>query len=125
MIAIITEKPSVGREIARALGAHEKHDGYMRGRDCIVSWAFGHLVQLALPELYGRKRRSELPFIPERFRLTVKQERKNGKNAVDGAASRQLNVIRRVLGQCESVVNACDAGREGELIFQRCAHKAA
>jgi DNA topoisomerase-3 len=119
MIAIIAEKPSVGQEIARVVGAHEKCSGYMQGHGYIVTWAFGHLVQLAIPELYGHKRYSELPLIPERFRLVVKQERTGGKNAIDSAASRQLNVIRRVLDKCESVIAATDAGREGELIFRR------
>jgi DNA topoisomerase-3 len=119
MIAIIAEKPSVGQEIARVVGAHEKCSGYMQGHGYMVTWAFGHIVQLAIPELYGHKRYSELPLIPERFRLVVKQERTGGKNVIDSAASRQLNVIRRVLDKCESVIAATDAGREGELIFRR------
>ncbi len=105
-------------EIARVVGAREKCNGYMQGHGYIVTWALGHLVGLALPELYGHKRSSELPFIPERFRLVVKQERKAGKIVVDSAASRQLNVIRRVLDRCDSIIAATDAGREGELIFR-------
>ncbi len=115
MIAIIAEKPSVGMDIARVVGAHEKCGGYMQGHGYIVSWGFGHLVQLPPPETYGRKRGAELPLIPDTFVLTKR----------DSAASRQLNIIRRVLAQCESVIAATDAGREGELIFRRCAHKAA
>jgi DNA topoisomerase-3 len=98
MIAIITEKPSVGMEIARVVGAHEKHDGYMEGHGYIVTWAFGHLVGLALPETYGRRRSAELPFIPDPFQLAVRQKPggRGRKSVADGAASRQLGIIRRV-----------------------------
>lgn len=157
MIAIITEKPSVGVEIARVVGAREKHNGYMEGNGYIVTWAFGHLVQLALPESYGRKRsggntsstgtrepaagrnpsavgdnsgNAELPFIPDPFLLAVRRggkpnkggksdkPNKAGKPAADSVASRQLTIIKRVLGRCEGVIAATDAGREGELIFR-------
>ncbi len=100
------------------VGAHEKNNGYMHGHGYMVTWAFGHLVGLALPESYGRKRGSELPFIPDPFLVTVRRSDKAGKSSVDSAASRQLNIIKRVLGQCDSVIAATDAGREGELIFR-------
>lgn len=108
MIAIITEKPSVGQQIARLVGACEKHTGYLQGGGYIVTWALGHLLQLAPPEAYGRKRGAELPLIPESFLLTKR----------DDTAARQLSVIRRVLDRCDSVIAATDAGREGELIFR-------
>lgn len=118
MIAIIAEKPSVGQDIARVVGATEKHTGYLQGNGYIVTWALGHLVGLALPEAYGRKHGAELPLIPDPFTLAVRKKRVGDKTATDSAAARQLTAIRRVLGQCTEVIAATDAGREGELIFR-------
>lgn len=75
MIAVIGEKPSVARDIARILGANEKQDGYLSGNGYLVTWAFGHLVGLAMPEAYGIQsfRRESLPIIPENFQLTPRQ----------------------------------------------------
>lgn len=72
MIAVIGEKPSVARDIARILGASEKQDGYLSGNGYLVTWAFGHLVGLAMPEAYGIQsfRRESLPIIPDSFQLT-------------------------------------------------------
>ena len=69
MIAVIGEKPSVARDIARILGASEKQDGYLSGNGYLVTWAFGHLVGLAMPEAYGIQsfRRESLPIIPDSF----------------------------------------------------------
>ena len=84
MIAVIGEKPSVARDIARILGASEKQDGYLSGNGYLVTWAFGHLVGLAMPEAYGIQsfRRESLPIIPDSFQLTprqVKAERVQGR----------------------------------------------
>lgn len=117
MIAIITEKPSVGQQIARAIGAAEKHNGYLQGNGYVVTWALGHLLQLAPPETYGR-RRTELLLIPDPFTLIVRRQ-PGEPRAFNSAASRQLGVIRRVLRKCDSVIAATDAGCEGELIFRR------
>ena len=70
MIAILTDKPNVGKEIARILGAHTREDGYMSGNGYMVTWAFGHLIQLAMPEAYGvaNYRRESLPILPSDFR---------------------------------------------------------
>jgi DNA topoisomerase-3 len=70
MIAIIAEKPSVGKDIARVIGATEKKDGYMEGNGYIVTWAFGHLVSLAMPSAYGYGKASaqELQMLPEEFK---------------------------------------------------------
>jgi len=111
---VIAEKPSVGRDLTRVLtGPFEKHEGYLEGPEHVVTWAVGHLVQLADPEEYDAKfkkwRMADLPIVPDSFRLVVRDER----------SKKQMNVVKRQLGRSdvEKVVNACDAGREGELIF--------
>jgi DNA topoisomerase III len=111
---VIAEKPSVGRDLVRALpGAFTKHEGYLESDAHLVTWAVGHLVQLAEPDEYDPKykkwRMADLPIVPERFKLVVRDER----------SRKQMSVITRLLkrGDVDGVVNACDAGREGELIF--------
>jgi DNA topoisomerase-3 len=111
---VIAEKPSVGRDLVRVLpGAFEKHEGYLESDDHVVTWAVGHLVQLAEPEEYDPKfkkwRMADLPIVPPSFRLVVRDER----------SKKQFGVIKKLLhrGDVDAVVNACDAGREGELIF--------
>ena len=120
MTAIIAEKPSVGMDIARVVGADRKNDGYCAGGGYMVTWALGHLVSLAAPETYGyTKADSErLPMLPEPFRLVSRQIRTDRGMVPDIAAARQLKVIDRVLRRCDSVIAATDAGREGELIFR-------
>jgi DNA topoisomerase-3 len=111
---VIAEKPSVGRDLARVLpGAFTKHEGFLEGPEHVVTWAVGHLVQLAEPDEYDERfkkwRMADLPIVPDRFKLVVRDER----------SKKQMNVIKRLLGRedVDHVVNACDAGREGELIF--------
>ena len=111
---VIAEKPSVGRDLARVLpGAFEKHEGYLEGPEHVVTWAVGHLVQLAEPDEYDDRfkkwRMADLPIVPNRFKLVVRDER----------SRRQMTVVKRLLGRddVDLVINACDAGREGELIF--------
>jgi len=111
---VIAEKPSVGRDLARVLpGAFQKHEGYLETDDHIMTWAVGHLVQLAEPDEYDPKfkkwRIADLPIVPDRFRLVVRDER----------SKKQMSVITKLLNRddVDRVVNACDAGREGELIF--------
>src|SRR4051794_29038276 len=111
---VIAEKPSVGRDVARVLpGPFAKHEGYLEGPEHIISWAVGHLVQLAEPDEYDAKykkwRMADLPIVPERFKLVVRDER----------SKKQMTVVTRLLrnDDVDLVVNACDAGREGELIF--------
>ncbi len=115
---VIAEKPSVGRDLVRVLpGAFDKKGGkgeeFLEGPDHVVTWAVGHLVQLADPDEYDDKykkwRMADLPIVPDRFKLVVRDER----------SKKQMNVVKRLLGRddVEEVVNACDAGREGELIF--------
>lgn len=120
MIAIIAEKPSVGMDIARIVGATEKHDGYVNGNGYMVTWAIGHLVSLALPGFYGNVRPSaeELPIIPEPFHLTIRHRKTDKGMQPDKVAAKQMDIIDQVFNQCESIIVATDAGREGELIFR-------
>jgi DNA topoisomerase-3 len=111
---IIAEKPSVGRDLARVLpGPFSKSEGYLEGPDHVITWAVGHLVQLADPDEYDERfkkwRMADLPIVPDRFKLVVRDER----------SKKQMNVVKRQLARddVDDVVNACDAGREGELIF--------
>ncbi len=110
---IIAEKPSVGQDYARALGGgFQKHEGYLESDDRIVSWAIGHLAELAEPEDYDEslKRWSmkTLPVIPESFKLRP-----------DARGKKQLDILKRLMKRADvdDIVNGCDAGREGELIF--------
>jgi DNA topoisomerase-3 len=111
---VIAEKPSVGKDIAKVLpGAFADHKEYLEGPDHVVTWAVGHLVQLADPddydERYKKWKMADLPIVPEHFKLVVRDER----------SKKQMNVVKKLLGRddIDTVVNACDAGREGELIF--------
>ena len=120
MIAIIAEKPSVAREIASIVGATDKKDGYLSGNGYLVTWALGHLVGLSMPENYGFKgfKRENLPIIPETFTLQPRQIKGNKGYKADTGALKQLKVIQKVFDQCDSIIVATDAGREGELIFR-------
>ena len=120
MIAIIAEKPSVGMDIARVVGADRKNDGYCAGGGYMVTWALGHLVSLALPDAYGYTKTTaeELPMLPVPFRLVSRQIRTDRGMVTDIAASKQLKVIESVFNRCDSIIVATDAGREGELIFR-------
>ncbi|MGZ4386389.1 MAG: DNA topoisomerase 3 [Gaiellaceae bacterium] len=111
---VIAEKPSVGRDLGAALpGAFAKHEGYLEAEDTVITWAVGHLVELVEPEdydeRYKRWRMADLPILPEEFRLKPR----------DAKARKQLKLIEKLLKRDDvtQVVNACDAGREGELIF--------
>jgi len=111
---VIAEKPSVGRDLTRVLdGPFARSEGFLEGPDHVITWAVGHLVQLAEPDEYDEKfrkwRMADLPIVPEHFKLVVRDER----------SKKQMSVVRRQLSRSdvETVVNACDAGREGELIF--------
>ena len=121
MKVILAEKPSVAREIAAIVGASEKQDGYLLGNDYAVTWALGHLVQLALPEAYGCVgfHREHLPILPHPFVLVPKQipEDKKGYRS-DPMALKQLKIIDSLFKKCSSIIVATDAGREGELIFR-------
>lgn len=111
---IIAEKPSVGRDVARVLpGPFKKGEGFLEGPEHTITWAVGHLVQLAEPEEYGEQfkkwRMADLPIVPPAFKLVVRDER----------SKKQMSVVTKLLKDedVDLVINACDAGREGELIF--------
>jgi DNA topoisomerase-3 len=111
---LVAEKPSVGQDLARVLpGPFKKQEGFLEGPEHVVTWAVGHLVQLAEPEAYDAKykswRMADLPIVPDKFKLEVRDER----------SRKQMTVVSKQLGREDvgEVVNACDAGREGELIF--------
>ncbi len=120
MKTIIAEKPSVAREIAYLLGASEKKDGYLTGNGYFVTWAFGHLIGLGMPEDYGILGfdPSALPILPNPFLLTVRKVKKDKGYATDSGALKQLKIIEQLFNKSESIIVATDAGREGELIFR-------
>ena len=117
---IIAEKPSVARDIARIVGANSKQDGYLEGSGYLVTWAIGHLIALAMPEVYGFStyKREDLPIRPNPFQLVVRQVRKDKEYHDDPAALKQLKVIRSCFDKADRIIVATDAGREGELIFR-------
>lgn len=115
MVTIIAEKPSVGMDLARIVGATVKKDGYMTGGGYNVTWAFGHLLEIVPEGDDGWD--SPLPLLPESFRLRVAQTRgKDGRMREDPGYARQLSVIRTLFRGSSCIINAGDAGREGELI---------
>lgn len=120
MIVVIAEKPSVARDLARVMGAKEVKDGYISGNGYAFTYAFGHLVQLCTPQAYGYNNWSisNLPIVPETFRLEAKKVKRDGKQIDDAGALKQLNTIKRLLDEAEEIIVATDAGREGELIFR-------
>ena len=120
MQVIIAEKPSVAREIAAIVGATSRKEGFIEGNGYAVTWAFGHLVGLAMPETYGIEgfRRENLPILPPSFILLPRQIREGKKYKADPGATKQLDIIRELFDMAERIIVATDAGREGELIFR-------
>ncbi len=113
MKVILTEKPSVARDIAKCLNINNKRDGYFEGNGYQITWAFGHLVELKEPDEYHpewkRWSLESLPIIPEQFGLKARG---------DESAQKQLNIIKRLFESADEIICATDAGREGELIFR-------
>jgi len=111
---VIAEKPSVAQSYAKNLSAYKREDGYLEGESCIVSWCLGHLAEYAQPEEYDPKYEKwqfdDLPILPEAWKLKVSKDKK-----------KQFDVLKVLMNRndVEYLVNGCDAGREGELIFQR------
>ena len=120
MKTIIAEKPSVAREIAGLVGASDKKDGYLTGNGYFVTWAFGHLIGLGMPEDYGISGfdKASLPILPNPFLLTVRKVKKDKGYTADTGALKQLKVIEQLFNRSNSIIVATDAGREGELIFR-------
>ena len=113
MKVILTEKPSVARDIAKCLNINNKRDGYFEGNGYQITWAFGHLVELKEPDEYNpawkRWSLDALPIIPEQFGLKARG---------DASAQKQLNTIKQLFKAADEIICATDAGREGELIFR-------
>ncbi len=113
MRLLIAEKPSVARSAARVIGADRKREGYMEGNGYLVSWCLGHLAELAdaeaYDEKYGKWRKEDLPILPETWQLSCHRDKK-----------KQLDLLCSLMHREEvtEIINACDAGREGELIFR-------
>ena len=124
MKTIIAEKPSVAREIARIVGATKREEGYFEGGGYAVTWAFGHLVQLAMPDGYGVRGfvRDNLPIIPDTFTLVPRQVRTEKGYKPDSGVVSQIKTIKRLFGTSDQIIVATDAGREGELIFRYLYH---
>ena len=120
MKVIIAEKPSVARDIAAIVGATSKKDGYMEGNGYTVTWAFGHLVGLAMPEAYGFTsfQRENLPILPQEFTLIPRQIKEGKEYKNDPGVMKQLKIIKELFSKADGIVVATDAGREGELIFR-------
>ena len=120
VICIIAEKPSVARDIARIVGANRREDGFLEGAGYLVTWAFGHLITLSMPEQYGygAYKAEELPIVPQPFQLMVRQIRKGKDFEDDPTALKQLKIIRSCFEKSDQIIVATDAGREGELIFR-------
>ena len=111
---VIAEKPSVAQSLAKNLSAYQRKDGYLEGNSCIVSWCLGHLAEYVPPEIYDEKyakwQFEDLPIIPEVWKVQVSEDKK-----------KQFDVICSLMNRADVayLVNGCDAGREGELIFKR------
>ncbi|WP_198262915.1 DNA topoisomerase III [sulfur-oxidizing endosymbiont of Gigantopelta aegis] len=105
----LCEKPSQGRDIAKALGANQRNDGYLQGNGLLVTWCIGHLLEMIPPDGYDSRYKrwsiNDLPILPQQWQLAAKK-----------STRKQLNVIKKLLKQCHSVVIATDADREGETI---------
>lgn len=120
MKTIIAEKPSVAKEIAHIVGADKREESYMQGNGYYVTWAFGHLVQPAMPETYGMKgfHAENLPVIPDPFVLVPRQVKTENGYKPDAGVLAQIKIIGKLFDSSERIIVATDAGREGELIFR-------
>ena len=109
----MTEKPSVAISYAKILGVHGRQDGYLEGNGYLVSWCVGHLVELAPPSAYGEQyvkwNIADLPILPEKWQYLV-----------SASTKKQFGILKKLMHRADvnTVVNSCDAGREGELIFR-------
>ena len=116
---VIAEKPSVAQSIAKVIGATNRQDGYLEGNGYLVSWCVGHLVELAEPEYYNEKygkwRYEDLPILPKQWEYQVSE-----------ATKKQFKILKDLMrsSDVESLIEATDAGREGELIFRLVYHQA-
>ena len=120
MIAIVTDRPNVGKEIARIVGAHKFEKGYMTGNGYMVTWTFGNMLSLAMPKDYGNAKleRKDFPLVPGDFRLMVKHVRTDDGWVPDINAVMQLRTVEKVLAGCSTIIAATEASREGEMTFR-------
>jgi DNA topoisomerase-3 len=115
LVLLVSEKPSVSREIAKIVGATSKKDGYFEGNGWIVSYCFGHLLQSAAPEVYDERykiwKMEDLPIFPDKWQYVVSENR---------GVKKQFSILCKLMNdkRVGKIVNSCDAGREGELIFR-------
>ena len=118
---IIAEKPSVARNIADALGIRGRQNGYIEGEDYVITWVFGHLLQLYDVKDYDESRKNwrmeNFPFIPDTFQYKIKSDN-NNKNVIDAGAEKQIRIIQSLMerNDVEGVVSATDYDREGQII---------
>jgi len=118
-VLVLAEKPSVGKDIGKALGVHGGQDGYMEGKDYVITWALGHLVTLAAPEEYKPEykewKMEVLPMLPEKMKLSV-----------IGRSAKQYNTVKHLMNRNDirEIIIATDAGREGELVARWIIYKA-
>lgn len=112
MKLIVAEKPSVAASLARIVGATKKNDGYFEGHNFIVTYCIGHLLQLAMPDIYGYKtwQFNDLPIIPDKFKYVTAPE-----------TVKQCNIVCDLMAdmRVDGIICATDSAREGELIFRR------
>ena len=113
MKLVIAEKPSVALSIAKVLGANDKKDGYVEGNGYKVSWCVGHLIQMANPDVYDSRyakwNMEDLPIFPKEYKYEVTK-----------ATKKQFSILKKLMNESsvDTIINACDAGREGEAIFR-------
>lgn len=113
MRLVISEKPSVAQSLSKVLGASARHDSYLEGNGYLVSWCFGHLAGLADADFYDPRyakwKMEDLPIIPSSFQFRIAEDKHN-----------QFDVLQKLMlrEDVTEIINACDAGREGELIFR-------
>ena len=120
MKTVLTEKPSVAREIATVLGATQKKQGYFEGNGYYVTWAYGHLISLGMPEDYGAVGfvKEQLPILPKPFKLVVRNIKQEKKFQNNWSTTNQLKILKSLFDKSNTIIAATDAGREGELIFR-------
>ena len=115
---VIAEKPSVAQDLAESLGAHQRKDGYIAGNGYAFTWAFGHLVEIKTPEENQKWKLEDLPLLPDTFAYQPTRDFESKTYEPDPGVVKQLGIIEQLFEQCEEIIVATDAGREGELIFR-------
>ena len=117
---VLAEKPSVAQSIARIVGATQKRDGFYEGNGWQVTYAFGHLIQLAMPENYGYNSWSKgnLPMLPKEFIMIPRQKKEGKTYKNDPGVMKQLKIIKHLFENADTIICATDSAREGQSIFR-------